>query len=73
MVEVHGGLPPEWRTTAETTVPVPSLAEWAEHWLAHLTTVFERTRDDYRRRLDLHVLPLLGSLRPDRDHRGLDP
>lgn len=40
----------------------PTLREYADHWSAHLTGVSNRTRDDYRRQLDRHVMPTMGDV-----------
>lgn len=38
-----------------------TVAEWADEWLAHAAHLRPKTRDDYRRTLELHVLPYLGA------------
>jgi integrase len=39
-----------------------TVAEYAERWLASLMKPNPRTRDDYRKMLDRHVLPMLGAI-----------
>jgi integrase len=38
------------------------LSHWADIWLSELTGVASRTPADYRRMIDLHILPTMGSL-----------
>jgi integrase len=41
---------------------VVTVAAYAERWLATLSRPNPRTRDDYRKTLELHILPVLGQL-----------
>lgn len=50
---------------AEAPVLLPTLAEWAEVWLAARTRIGPRQRRTYRRQLDNRILPALGHLRLD--------
>ena len=38
-----------------------TFAEWAEEWFDHAAHLKPKTRDDYRRTLEVHVLPALAS------------
>src|SRR5437016_1724548 len=40
-----------------------TFAEWAEDWLTHATQLKPKTRDDYARTLEVHVLPALAAAR----------
>jgi len=48
----------EWHDPRLARVTV---AEWAEEWIATAAHLKPKTRDDYRRTLELHVLPHLGA------------
>ena len=38
-----------------------TFAEWADEWFDHATHLKPKTRDDYRRTMEIHVLPALAS------------
>jgi integrase len=42
--------------------PPVTVADYAARWLAMLSRPNPRTRDDYRKTLELHILPVLGAL-----------
>ncbi len=42
----------------------PTVAEWSSRWLASLTGIEDRTRNDYGHELRLHILPILGTVPP---------
>lgn len=48
----------EWHDPRLARVTV---AEWADEWLAHASNLKPKTRDDYRRTLELHVMPYMGA------------
>lgn len=57
IVEAHG----RW-VDLDAVAEVPTLGEWADHYLMHNTRANDGTIRDYRRLLDRHVLPDLGEL-----------
>jgi integrase len=50
---------------ADVVGSVPTVAEWVTKHIADLTGVTDRTRADYQRLVDRHVIPTLGALDVD--------